>query len=109
MIIIHKITPTVDYMDPFYVRYPDPSKVSRMVEVKGIGFLSDPIQVHEAPWEEAGKVSWRVWTLPGVGLWFTTDVQAHTVFMALYGRSPDLGTELRSYELRTPSDNPEPY
>lgn len=103
MIIIHKIVPYVQKMDPFYVRFPDPSKVAHTVNVRGINFVATPLRVHEDP---NADLPWKgkwIWHLPGDDLYFTTDIQAHSVFYALYGRSPDRRTELRTIELTLPT------
>lgn len=103
MIIIHRITPLVQDMDPFYVRYPEPSKVAKRVNVRGINFTATPLRVHEDPnvdWPWKGK--W-IWHLPGEDMYFTTYAQADSVFYTLYGRWPDRGTELRSIELTQPT------
>lgn len=103
MIIIHKITPMVQNMDPFYVRFPDPSKVAHTVNYKGINFTATPLRVHEDPNVDLPWVGKWIWHLPGEDMYFTTFTQAERVFMTLYGRMPDLGTELRSIELTQPT------
>lgn len=99
MIHIHRITPLVQNMDAFYVRYPATAKVAKRVSYKGINFEATPLRVHEDPNAELPWVGKWIWHLPGEDMYFTTDIQAHSVFYALYGRGPDRGTELRSIEL----------
>lgn len=99
MIIVHRITPMVQSMDPFYVKFPDPSKVASHVNYKGINFTETPIRVHEDPGAFMPWVGSLIWHLLGEGMHFTTSYQAERVFIELYGRAPDRGTELRSIEL----------
>lgn len=103
MIIVHCITPMVQDMDAFYVRYPDASKVAERVNFKGINFVATPLRVHEDPNTELPWVGKWIWHLTGEDMYFTTDYQALGVFYALYGRWPDRGTELRVIELTLPT------
>ena len=106
MLIIHKITAMVQNMDPFYVRYPDPSKVAPHVNYRGINFTAEPLRVHEDPRNFHMWDGYFIYHLTGEDMYFTTPYQAERVFVELYGRAPDPGTELRSVEMTQQTSAP---